>query len=99
MLTSLRMGISLNCLPQIEAEPMEVEEIERTLRDPASGLQERIVRDIGLYTVGLLSVSPTREGERLDPRGTGTLVSFAGERYIKTAAHVWEKLLWIPAVL
>jgi hypothetical protein len=71
----------------------EIEEIERTLRDPASGLLERIVRDIGLYTVGLLRVSRTREGERLDLCGTGTLVSVAGDRYIKTAAHVWEKLL------
>jgi hypothetical protein len=71
----------------------EIEEIARILKDPASGLQERIVRDVGLYTVGLLRVSPTREGERLDLCGTGTLVSFAGERYIKTAAHVWEKLL------
>jgi len=71
----------------------EIEEIGRILRDPASGLLERIVRDIGLYTVGLLRVSRTREGERLDLCGTGTLVSVAGDRYIKTAAHVWEKLL------
>jgi hypothetical protein len=70
-----------------------IEEIIQTLQDPASGLQERIVRDIGLHTVGLLRVSQTKEGERLDLCGTGTLVSFAEDRYILTAAHVWEKLL------
>jgi hypothetical protein len=72
---------------------VQIGQIEQILRDPASGLQERIVRDIGLFTVGLLRVSRTRESERLDLCGTGTLVSFAGDRYILTAAHVWEKLL------
>ena len=72
---------------------VKIEEIEQILRDPASGLQERIVRDIGLFTVGLLRVSPSRAGERLDLIGTGTLVSFARDRYILTASHVWAELL------
>lgn len=76
---------------------MEIEEIAQTLQDPTSDLRDRIVRDIGLFTVGLLRVSQTADGERLDLCGTGTLVSFAGDHYILTAAHVWEELCRTPA--
>jgi hypothetical protein len=73
---------------------MEIEEIVHVLQDQASGLRERIVRDVGLFTVGLLRVSQTAQGERLylSGTGTGTLVWFAGAHYILTAAHVWEEL-------
>jgi hypothetical protein len=71
---------------------MEIEEIAQVLQDPASGLRDRIVRDVGPFTVGLLLISQTAQGERLDLWGTGTLVWFAGVHYILTAAHVWEKL-------
>src|SRR6266404_4575360 len=70
-----------------------IDEVVQALKDSASGLQEKIVRDIGLFTVGLLRVSPSRDGERLDLAGTGTLVSFGIDRYILTACHVWEELL------
>jgi hypothetical protein len=71
---------------------MEIQEVSQVLEDSASGLRDRIVRDIGLFTVGLLRVSQTAHGERLDLCGTGTLVWFAGVHYIMTAAHVWEDL-------
>ena len=70
-----------------------IDEIVQALNDDASGLRQQIVRDIGLFTTGLLRVSQPRGQERLDLIGTGTLVSFAGEHYILTASHVWRKLL------
>lgn len=76
---------------------MEIEEIAQVLQDPTSGLQDRIVRNVGLFTVGLLRISQKAHGERLDLCGTGTLVWFAGVHYILTAAHVWEMLCETPA--
>lgn len=71
----------------------DVEEIEATFRNESSGLRDRIVRDIGNFTVGLFGVFESTEGDRLQLGGTGTLVAVADTHYILTAAHVWEKVL------
>jgi hypothetical protein len=39
---------------------VNIEQIVQVLRDAESGLRERIVRDIGLFTVGLLRVEGRR---------------------------------------
>lgn len=67
-------------------------EIEAILRDEKSVLRERIVRDIGTFTVALFGVFESKEGDRLQLGGTGTLVAVADSHYILTAAHVWEKV-------
>ena len=56
-------------------------------------LQLRIVRDLGTFTVALLAFWKTKDGERLQLTGTGTLVTIAGAYYILTASHVWHKVL------
>jgi hypothetical protein len=71
----------------------DLREIEAVLRDEKSGLRDRIVRDIGSFTVALFGVFESKEGERLQLGGTGTLVSIAESHYILTARHVWEKVL------
>jgi hypothetical protein len=66
-------------------------EIETALFDEKTGLAARIGRDIGAYTVGLLSVTGSGPNEVLDFQGSGTLVSVYETLYVLTAAHVWEK--------
>ncbi|HYA63928.1 MAG TPA: hypothetical protein VED66_12055 [Candidatus Sulfotelmatobacter sp.] len=53
----------------------------------------RIVRDIGSFTVALFGVFDSREGEKLQLAGTGTLYSARGGCFILTAAHVWDQVL------
>lgn len=65
-------------------------EIQRRLFDTSSGLAERIGRDIGSYTVALLSVTGSGENEVLKFCGPGSLVSVGDSAFILTAAHVWE---------
>jgi hypothetical protein len=65
-------------------------EIQRRLFDASSGLAEKIGRDIGSYTVALLSVTGCGENEVLRFCGSGSLVSIGDSAYILTAAHVWE---------
>jgi hypothetical protein len=65
-------------------------EIQDRLFDQTSGLAERIARDLGSYSVALLSVTGSGEDELLDFRGSGSLVSVGDSAYILTAAHVWE---------
>lgn len=67
--------------------------IEAVLRDESSGLQDRIARDLGNFTVALFGVFESTNGERLQLAGTGTLVSVGGSHYILTARHVWEEIL------
>jgi hypothetical protein len=64
-------------------------EIQIRLFDASSGLADKIGRDIGSYTVALLSVTGSGEGEVLQFCGSGSLVSVEDSAYILTAAHVW----------
>jgi hypothetical protein len=66
-------------------------EIQRRLFHASSGLAEKIGRDIGSYTVALLSVTGSGQNEVLRFRGSGSLVSIGDSAYILTAAHGWEK--------
>jgi hypothetical protein len=70
-----------------------IAQIMATLSDDSSELRDRIVRDIGNFTVALFAVYESGEAERLQFAGTGTLVSVADLKYILTARHVWEKHL------
>ena len=65
-------------------------EIQARLFDASSGLADRIGRDIGSYTVALLSVTGSGEEEVLRFCGSGSLVSVGDSVYILTAAHVWD---------
>lgn len=71
--------------------PCNPHEIVDVLKNPGSGLQEKIVHNLGNFTVALLGIwdSP----ERLDLAGTGTLMSIDGGHYILTARHVWDEVL------
>jgi hypothetical protein len=71
-----------------EKDPEGIKEI---LKDEKTGLQSKIVRTLGDFTVALLAVSDSPE--RLDLAGTGTLVTIDGTHYILTATHVWEEVL------
>ncbi len=65
-------------------------EIQTQFNNPRSGLAEKIGRDIGQYTVALLSVSGKEENEELHFCGSGSLVSVETTCYIMTAYHVWK---------
>jgi hypothetical protein len=71
--------------------PRDPREIEGVLRDQNSGLREKIVRNLGDFTVALLAIS--EYPERLALAGTGTLLSADGAHFILTARHVWEEVL------
>jgi len=66
-------------------------EIHAVLMDAASGLQDKITRGLGDYTVALLAISGFPEQPRL--AGTGTLLTAGGAHFILTARHVWEEVL------
>ena len=67
-------------------------EIGLILRSDTSGLRDRIVRNLGDFTVALFGIfiSPR---ERLRLAGTGSLVVLDGKHFILTALHVWEEVL------
>ncbi len=67
-------------------------EIEALLRSDTSGLREKIVRNLGDFTVALFGISGSPQ-ERLRLAGTGTLVLVDGKHFILTALHVWEEIL------
>ena len=67
-------------------------EIEPILRSDTSGLRDRIVRNLGDFTVALFGVFRFPQ-ERLRLAGTGTLVVQDGKHFILTALHVWEEVL------
>ena len=73
-------------------------ELETTLRG-SEELRQRIIRDIGSSTVALFAVFASKEGDRLELAGTGTLVVLGASYYILTAAHVWEEVLKSAAKL
>lgn len=67
-------------------------EIGAILRSDTSGLRDRIVRNLGDYTVALFGIYKSPR-ERLRLAGTGTLVVLDGRYFILTALHVWEEVL------
>jgi hypothetical protein len=71
--------------------PCNPHEIAGVLKNPESGLQDRIVHNLGNFTVALLAIS--HHPERLDLAGTGTLMAIDGPHYILTARHVWDEVL------
>ncbi len=71
----------------------ELDEIQASLLGESPQTRDGLVRDIGSSTVALFAVTESREGDRLQLAGTGTLVIVAGSHYVLTAAHVWEEIL------
>jgi hypothetical protein len=71
---------------------MNLSEI-RTLFRESHELRLQITRDIGSFTVSLFALVETKEGERLQLAGTGTLVAAGKAHFILTANHVWEEVL------
>ena len=71
--------------------PCDPHEIAGVLKDAGSGLQDKIVHNLGNYTVALLGISD--HPERLELAGTGTLMAIDGAHYILTARHVWDEVL------
>src|ERR1700730_17758496 len=67
-------------------------EIGIVLRRDESGLRDKIVRNLGDFTVALFGISGSPQ-ERLRLAGTGTLVTVDGKYFILTALHVWEEVL------
>jgi hypothetical protein len=76
---------------KVLSDEQESRDIHVTLIDANSGLREKIVRNLGDYTVALLAISDNPE--RLELAGTGTLISTKGQHYILTARHVWDEVL------
>jgi hypothetical protein len=72
----------MSCSPQ---------EIADVLKDTGSGLADKIVHNLGNFTVALLAIFGNPE--RLALAGTGTLVAIGGAHYILTARHVWDEVL------
>jgi len=71
----------------------ELNEIEAELRAEPSELREKIVRDVGSFTVALFAIHNSAGGARLQLGGTGTLVTDTKAHYILTARHVWDEVL------
>jgi hypothetical protein len=71
--------------------PCNPREIAGVLKDAESGLQDKIVHNLGNFTVALLGISD--HPESLELAGTGTLMAIGGAHYILTARHVWDKVL------
>jgi hypothetical protein len=67
-------------------------EVVTALRTSAE-LRQRIIRDIGSFTVALFAISD----KKIELARTGTLLTFGGLYYILTAAHVWEEKLRFSA--
>ncbi len=86
-------------LIQSEMSPLStlnLDEIESFLKGMDSASDEkrlRIVRSMGMYSVGLFAVTHSEAGDVLNLAGSGTLVQIDGFHYILTARHVWDKVL------
>jgi hypothetical protein len=65
--------------------------IADALKDAKTGLQDKIVRNLGDFTVALLAIHDNPE--RIALAGTGTLLVSGGAHFILTARHVWDKVL------
>jgi hypothetical protein len=75
---------------------VNLDEIESFLKsDDVESEQKRlrIVRAIGMYSVGLFAVKASYQGDVLDLAGSGTLVQIGETHYILTARHVWQDVL------
>ena len=70
----------------------EGSKVEGALRG-SEELRERIIRDLGSFTVALFALSKAPKGDHISPAGTGTLLTDCGSHYILTASHVWEDCL------
>ena len=73
----------------MERDPREIESI---LKDSTSGLRDKVIRNLGLFTVAFLAISD-EPNEQFEMAGTGTLVELSGKHFILTARHVWERRL------
>jgi hypothetical protein len=69
----------------------EPHNIQQILEDATTGLQDKITRGLGNFTVALLAISGVPEQPKL--AGTGTLLTVGGAHFILTARHVWERKL------
>jgi hypothetical protein len=74
-------------------DPTKIESIMRGSGRESDELRQTIVRDTGMFTVVLFAVFDSKEGDRLELAGTGTLLAVGSSHYILTAAHVWEEVL------
>jgi hypothetical protein len=75
---------------------MNLDEIESILKGNDAESEKkrlRIVRAIGMYSVGLFAVRETPKGNVLSLAGSGTLVKIGAIHYILTAKHVWKEVL------
>ena len=68
--------------------PTSPHDIPDVLRNEESGLQAKLVRDLGNFTTALLAIR--NSPERIDLIGTGSLITSMGAHFILTALHVWE---------
>jgi hypothetical protein len=66
-------------------------QIDQMLRNDLD-LQERLMIDIGKFTVALLGLDKNVEAKK-SLAGTGTLVTLGGRHHILTASHVWHDFL------
>lgn len=67
-------------------------EIGPILRSEKSGLRDKIVRNLGDFTVAMFGIFGSPQ-QQLRLAGTGTLVVLDGKHFILTALHVWEEVL------
>jgi hypothetical protein len=74
-----------------ETWPPELREIQNVLKAKNSDLPEKIVRNLGDFTVAMLAISANARGPVL--AGTGTLLESNGAHFILTARHVWAERL------
>jgi hypothetical protein len=75
---------------------VNLDEIESFLKGTDDASEEkrlRIVKAIGMYSVGLFAVNKSLQGDVLNLAGSGTLVQIDEVHYILTAKHVWDKVL------
>lgn len=75
---------------------MNLDEIESFLKSADAASEQkrlRIVRSIGMYSVGLFAVKASPQGDALSLAGSGTFVQIDGAHYILTARHVWHEVL------
>lgn len=71
---------------------MDLDEIECVLKGTDAVSEQkrlRIVRAIGMYSVGLFSIKKSATGDQLRLAGSGTLVQIEQSYFILTARHVW----------
>jgi hypothetical protein len=76
-------------------EKVTLDQIEEFLKGTDIASEEKrlkIVRAIGMYSVGLFSVKTSAAGDQLKLAGSGTLVQIGQDYFILTARHVWSAI-------